>query len=92
MSGPMPPAGRVSVVVLEAEMMIQQAAEFYRTVLPLADCDGMVHTSIMQILYALAQAAPDFAVSGASPEFCAAEVRLGLSLKKVQTALQLSPS
>ena len=78
------------VVVIEGEMMIQHAAEFYQAVLPLAGFPGAVrldasaaksiHTSIMQILYALSQAAPDFAVIEASAEFLTAENRVGISL------------
>jgi anti-anti-sigma regulatory factor len=84
--------GRNSVVVLPAELTIQHAAEFYQAVLPLAGCDGAVridasasrsiHTAILQILHALAQAAPDFAVLTPSAEFRAAERRVGFSLAK----------
>ena len=84
--------GRTAVVVLDGEMMIQHAAEFYQVVLPLAGFDGAVridasasksiHTSIMQILHALSQAAADFTVIDASAEFRAAELRVGLSLSK----------
>jgi hypothetical protein len=41
-----------------------------------------VHTSIMQILYALSQAVPDFAISDASGDFLSTETRLGLPLPK----------
>lgn len=84
--------GGTAVVVLDGEMLIQHAAEFYQAVLPLAGFDGAVrveasasrsiHTSIIQILHALSRAAPDFAVIDASAEFRAAELRVGLAVSK----------
>jgi anti-anti-sigma regulatory factor len=80
--------GDVTVVVLDAEMGIQNAADFHRAVLPLAVTDGTVqvdalsaksiHTSIIQILYALSQAVTGFAVIAASEDFRAAEARMGI--------------
>ena len=80
----------VTVVTLDSEMGIQNAADFHQAVLPLAvtgaalrinaQAAKSVHTSIMQILYALSQAVPDFAVMDASEDFRATEARLGLSL------------
>ena len=82
--------GSTSVVVLDREMLIQHAADFYQAVLPLAAIGGSVrvdasaaksvHSSIMQILYALSQAVPDFGVTESSDDFRAAEARVGLSL------------
>lgn len=82
--------GGITVVVLESEMGIQNAAEFHQAVLPLAVTGGAVrinahaarsvHTSIMQILYALSKAVPDFAVIDASEDFRAIEARVGFSL------------
>ena len=84
--------GGVNVVVLDSEMWIQHAADFHLAVLPLAGSGGAVrvdaraagsvHSSIMQILYALAQAVPDFGVTEASKDFQAAEARVGLSLAR----------
>jgi len=82
--------GGTTVVVLESELGIQDAAEFHQAVLPLAITGGAVrinahaaksiHTSIMQILYALSLAVPDFAVIDASKDFRAIEARVGFSL------------
>lgn len=82
--------GGVTVVVLASEIGIQNAAEFHQAVLPLAAKGGpvridaraskTVHTSIMQILCALSQAVPDFAVVNASKDFLAIETRVGFSL------------
>jgi anti-anti-sigma regulatory factor len=82
--------GGATVVVLDSELGIQNAAEFHQAVLPLAGQGGpvridaraakSVHTSIMQILYALSEAVPDFAVIDASEEFRAIEARVGFSL------------
>ena len=87
---------RTDVIVLDREMSIQNAAEFYQAVLPLAGSGKAVridaaaakavHTSIMQILYALSQAVPDFGVTGASDEFRSAEVRVGLSFARKEEA------
>jgi hypothetical protein len=84
--------GTASVVVLGSEMSIQQAAGFYQAVLPLAAGGGSVrvnahaaktvHSSIMQILYALSQAVLDFGVIDASADFAAAEARVGISLAR----------
>ena len=84
--------GSTNTVVLDGEMGIQDAANFHQAVLPLAGLDGAVrldasaartvHTSIMQILYALSQAVPDFGVAEASDDFRAAEARMGLSLAR----------
>ena len=69
--GPSAPNGHV--LVLGSELGIQNAADFHQAVLPLAGSGGAVrvdaraaksvHTSIMQILYALSQAVPDFGVT-----------------------------
>jgi anti-anti-sigma regulatory factor len=79
-----------TMVVLASELGIQNAAEFHQAMLPLAARGGpvridartskTVHTSIMQILYALSQSVPDFAVIGASQDFRAIEARMGFSL------------
>jgi hypothetical protein len=84
--------GSAHVVALESELGIQDAADFHQAVLPLAGLGGAVrvdaraaksvHTSIMQILYALSQAVPDFGVTEASADFRATEARLGLSLAR----------
>ena len=81
-----------TVVVLDSEMGIQNAADFHQAVLPLAvtgravrvDASAVkvVHSSIMQILYALSQAVPDFGVIEASEDFRAAETRIGLSFAR----------
>jgi len=98
--------GGANVVALHGEMGIQDASMFHQAVLPLAGTDGAVrldasaaksvHTSIMQILYALSQAAPDFGVTEASEDFRAAEARLGLSLARSKetgtTARQSGPA
>jgi anti-anti-sigma regulatory factor len=80
------------VLVLEGEIGIENAAEFHQAILPLAVTVGSlrvdaqaaksVHSAIMQILYALSQAVPDFGVSDASEEFRAVEVRMGLCFSK----------
>jgi anti-anti-sigma regulatory factor len=80
--------GATHWVVLDSEMCIQNAAEFYQAVLPLAGSGKAVridakaaksvHTSIMQILYALSRTVGDFGVTGASEEFRLAETRVGL--------------
>jgi anti-anti-sigma regulatory factor len=80
----------IDVVILDREMCIQNAAEFYQAVLPLAGSTRPVrvdaaatrslHTSILQILYALSQSVTDFGVASSSEEFRAAEVRVGYSL------------
>ena len=84
--------GATDLVVLDSEMCIQNAAEFYQAVLPLAGSGKAVridaaaaksvHTSILQILYALSQAVGDFGVTGASEEFRSAEVRAGLAFAR----------
>ena len=84
--------GATSVVVLDREMLIQHAADFYQAVLPLAaggasvrvdaHAAKSVHSSIMQILYALSQAVSDFGVIDASDDFQAAEARVGISLTR----------
>jgi anti-anti-sigma regulatory factor len=92
MSCQIKPDGDSTMVVLDSEMGIQNAAEFHQAVLPLAGIGGVVrvnastvksiHTSIMQILYALSQAVPDFGVTESSPDFRATEIRMGLSLAR----------
>ena len=92
MSWQIKPEGSVTVVVLDSEMGIQNAADFYQAILPLAGIGGAVrvdaqavkslHSSIMQILYALAQAVPDFGVTQASEAFRAMEIRVGFSLPR----------
>ena len=95
--------GSANVVVLDSEMGIQNAADFHQAVLPLAGIGGAVrvdakaaksvHSSIMQILYALSQAVPDFGVTEASEDFRAAEARMGLSLaRSKETAIPANPS
>jgi len=84
--------GSITVVVLDSDLGIQNAAEFHQAMLPLAVTGGAVrinaqavrsvHTSIMQILYALSQAVPDFTVTQASEAFRAMEVRVGFSLAR----------
>ena len=84
--------GSTTIVVLESVMGIHNAADFYQAVLPLAGIGEAVrvdahaatsvHTSIMQILYALSQAVPDFGVTEASEDFLAAEARVGFSLAR----------
>ena len=86
--------GDAHVLVLDSEMGIQHATDFYQAVLPLACNDGAVrvdaravksiHSSIMQILHALSHAVPDFGVTEASVEFHAAESRVGLSFIRSQ--------
>jgi anti-anti-sigma regulatory factor len=82
----------VTVVTLDSEMGIQNAADFHQAVLPLAVSGAALridaraakfaHTSIMQILYALSQAVPDFGVINASDDFRATETRVGFSLAR----------
>ncbi len=84
------------MVVIDREMGIQDAAAFYESVLAVAvnrsdvELDAgaakSVHSSIMQILYALSQAVPAFRVTAASADFLAAEVRVGFSLARNKTA------
>jgi hypothetical protein len=84
--------GSATVLVLDREMGIQNAADFHQAVLPLAGVGGAmrvdaratrsVHSSIMQILYALSRAVPDFGVTEASEDFRAVEARIGLSLAR----------
>jgi hypothetical protein len=84
--------GSATVVVLDSEMGIQNAAEFHQAVVPLAVTGAAVrldagasksaHSSILQILYALSQAVPDFGVTEASEEFRAAETRIGFSFAR----------
>ncbi len=87
-------AASATVVVLESEVGIQDAADFHQAVLPLAGIGGAVrvdaralrsvHSSIMQILYALSQAVPHFGVTEASEDFRAAEARIGLSFARIK--------
>jgi hypothetical protein len=95
--------GMNHVVVLDNEMGILQATDFHQAVLPLAAIGGTVrvdasaaksiHSSIMQILYALAQAVPDFGVARASDDFRAAEVRVGYSFaRKENTGISGNPA
>ena len=92
----------VTVVTLDSEMGIQNAADFHQAVLPLAvsgaalridaQAARSVHTSIMQILYALSQAVPDFVVTKASDDFQATETRVGFSLARSnQTQISINP-
>ena len=92
MSWQIKPQGSATVVVLDSEMGIQNAADFYQAVLPLAGIGGAVqvdaqavkslHSSILQVLYALSQAVPDFGVTQASEAFRAMEVRVGFTLTR----------
>jgi len=92
--------GSAIVVALESELGIQDAANFHQAVLPFASIDGAVrlnasasksiHTSIMQILYALSQAARDFSVTEASEDFRAAEARMGLFLRRTKETRTLT--
>ncbi len=92
MSWQIKPDGTNTLVVLDSEMGIQNAADFHQAVLPLAGIGGVVrvdaraarsvHSSIMQILYALSQAVPDFGMTEVSEDFRAAESRVGLSLAR----------
>jgi anti-anti-sigma regulatory factor len=95
--------GGATMVLLENELGIQNAAEFHQAVLPLAVTGGSVrvdarttksiHTSIMQILHALSQAVPDFGVTDASEDFRATEARLGLSLARIdRLTTSINPS
>jgi anti-anti-sigma regulatory factor len=82
--------GGTTVVLLESDLGIQNAGEFHQAMLPLIITGGAVrinahaaksiHTSIMQILYALSKAVPDFAVIAVSEDFRATEARIGFSL------------
>ena len=84
--------GGATTVVLDSEMWILHAAEFHHAVLPLAAAGGAVridasavksiHSSTLQILYALSQAVSDFGVTEASEDFRAAEVRVGLTFAR----------
>jgi len=84
--------GGAATVVLDSEMWILHAAEFHQAMLPLAGSGGAVridasavksiHSSTLQILYALSQTVPDFGVTEASEDFCAAEVRVGLTFAR----------
>ncbi len=61
-----------AVVTLEGEIGIHSASDFYKEILALASMGGSVginavsagclHTSIMQILYSLSKAVPEFGV------------------------------
>ena len=93
----------VTVVTLDSEMGIQNAADFHQAVLPLAvsgvavrvnaQAAKSVHTSIMQILYVLSQAVPDFGVINASDAFRATETRIGFSLvRSDQTHNSINPA
>jgi len=93
----------VTVVTLDSEMGIQNAADFHQAVLPLAvtgaalrinaQAAKSVHTSIMQILYALSQAVPDFGVTKASDDFQATEKRVGFFLARSdQTQNSINPA
>jgi hypothetical protein len=85
-----------TVVVLDRAMGIQDAAAFYDAVLAVAVTGGdvrldagaakSVHSSIMQILYALSQAVAVFRVTAASADFLAAEIRVGFSLVRHKPA------
>lgn len=80
------------VLVLDRVTGILDAQAFYEAVRPLPGAGDRVrvdarsvtaiHLSILQILHALSRAVPDFAVVGASEEFCAAEKRAGLALPR----------
>lgn len=86
--------GGVTTVVLDSEMWILHAAEFHQAVLPLAAAGGAVridasavksiHSSTLQILYALSQSVPDFGVTEASEDFRAAEIRVGLAFARIE--------
>ena len=87
--------GSVTLVILDGEIGILNAAEFHRDVLPLAGGGAVrvdartvssVHLSIMQILYALSQAVSDFGVTNASEDFVAAEARVRLSIARENAA------
>ena len=93
----------VTVVILDSEMGIQNAADFHQAVLPLAvsgvavrvnaQAAKSVHTSIMQILYALSQAVADFGMTTASDDFRATETRVGFSLARyTQTQISNKPA
>jgi anti-anti-sigma regulatory factor len=90
-------------VLLDSELGIQNAADFHQAVLPLAvtgaavrinaQAARAVHSSILQILYALSQAVPDFGVTDASAEFQATEKRVGFSLARAdETQISTHPS
>jgi len=83
--------GSAALLVLESEIGILNAADFHQAVLPLADGGAVrvdaravtsIHLAIMQTLYALSQAVPEFGVTQVSEEFRAAEARVGLSLAR----------
>jgi anti-anti-sigma regulatory factor len=86
--------GGATTVVLDSEMWILHAAEFHQAVLPLAAAGGAVridasavksiHSSTLQILYALSQSVPDFGVTEASEDFRAAEIRVGLAFARIE--------
>jgi hypothetical protein len=86
--------GGITVLMLADEIGIQNASEFHQAVLPLGGVGGAVrldvravksvHTSILQILYALSQAVTDFDLIEASGEFEAIEARVGLFLTRSQ--------
>ena len=88
--------GSTHVVVLDSDMWILHAADFHQAVLPLVGIGGAVridarasksvHSSIMQILYALSQGVPDFGVSESSADFQAAEARTGLVFRRSHVA------
>lgn len=84
----------ISVIILEGELSVQNAADFYRAVVPLASSGRPVridasaakhvHTSVMQTLYALSQAVEDFGVTAKSDEFRLAETRVGFELSRLE--------
>ena len=84
----------MDIVVLDSDMRVQNALDFYQAVVPLsitgkavsidATSTRSIHTSILQILYALSQAVRDFSIAGASDEFRLAEARVGLSFPRNQ--------
>ena len=92
--------GEATLVALESDLGIQDAASFHQAVLPFASSEGAVrlnasatksiHTSIMQILYALSQAAPGFVVTAASEDFRATEARMGLFFVRTKEAQTLT--
>jgi len=95
--------GSTHIVVLDSDMWILHAADFHQAVLPLVGVGGAVridarasksvHSSIMQILYALSQAVPDFGVLESSADFQAAEARVGLTFARSKaTATPVDPS
>ena len=92
----------ISWVRLESAMSIRDAVDFHQAVLPLvksgnsvrldAGLAGCIHTSIMQILYALSKEAPDFGVTNASEDFRASEARFGLSFNRSEPPVSLITS